>query len=190
MKEIDDYSGEFIPNFKPQNFSKEALINWVKVSSLYALMIHWGWRQLIDEELGEAKEYKMWKELWSRAAPQAAERIAKTFKIKERNVIGFFKSLQLDPFFPIGRFVVDFEVKNPNLGIMTVQRCPALLRWEPTGDTKFIELVCSDLEQAAFQDYGRFYHPELKMIPLKLPPRKSPDEIACKWEVRIKSGNG
>ena len=185
MKVIHDYSGPFVPNLRFENLSKKALIKLAKVYSLYALMIHWGWRQVIDEELGEAKEYEMWKENWLRVGPQAAERITKTFNIKERNVIGFFKSLQLDPFFPLGRFVVDYEIKSPNLGIMTVKRCPALLRWEPKGDTKSIELICSDLEKVTFQQYGRFYHPELKMIPMKLPPRQSPDEIACQWEVRI-----
>lgn len=189
MKEMNDYSGEFIPNLQHENLSKKALIQWVKLSSLYLLMVHWGWRQLIDEELGEEKEYEMWKEMWRRVAPLTAERVARFLNIKDRNVIGFFKSLQFDPSFPMGRFVVDYEVKNPNHGIFTVKRCPALLRWEPRGDNKFVERVCSDLEHEIFQKYAEVFHPNIKITPLKLPPRKSPDEIACKWEVRIEPGS-
>jgi len=31
--------------------------------------------------------------------------------------------------------------------------------------------------------YRYFINPYIKITPLKLPPRKSPDEICCQWEL-------
>jgi hypothetical protein len=182
-KLMDDYSGPFNPDLKLEDLSQKALIKLAKSYSLVALMLHWGWRQCVNEKYGEKVEYDMWKENWLRVGQPYCERMAHAFKITDMNVIGFFKELQLDPFFPMYRFEYKMEIINPNHGVMTVTRCPALLQWEATGDNKFIALVCHDLEQVCFEKSGQYFHPNLKFKELKVPPRKSPDEICCKWDV-------
>jgi hypothetical protein len=184
-KEIDDYSGEFIPDLQFENFSKEGLIKLAKSWSLYLLILHWGWREVVNERHGFEEEFQCWLQAWLKAGPRAAERMAKMMNIPERNVIGYFKELQLDPTFPMYRFKHTFEIINPNLGYITVDRCPALDVWEKEGNTELIQRCCHDLEPPTFTQTGRYFHPNLKCIPLKLPPRKSPDEVACQWEVRI-----
>ena len=60
MKELDDYSGEFIPNIRFEDFSKEALIKLLKTDSLCTLILHWGWRDIVKQRHGEDEENQCW----------------------------------------------------------------------------------------------------------------------------------
>jgi hypothetical protein len=46
-----------------------------------------------------------------------------------------------------------------------------------------IPWLCHFNEKKLIEKY--FINPKVKVTPLKLPPRKSPDEIACQWEYKI-----
>jgi hypothetical protein len=46
-----------------------------------------------------------------------------------------------------------------------------------------IKPMCEVLEPAVIQKY--LINPKVKLKALKLPPRKSKDEIACQWEITL-----
>jgi hypothetical protein len=41
------------------------------------------------------------------------------------------------------------------------------------------------VETRLFEIRAKAINPKMKVTPLKLPPRKSKDEIACQWEFRL-----
>jgi len=50
----------------------------------------------------------------------------------------------------------------------------------------FEKLICGKSEPASFQMLAKAINPNIVVTPLKLPPRKSKDEIACQFEYKLK----
>jgi hypothetical protein len=46
-------------------------------------------------------------------------------------------------------------------------------------------LAMCDLDFRAFDKIARFFNPKMKVTALKLPPRKSKDDVACQWEFKL-----
>jgi hypothetical protein len=82
-------------------------------------------------------------------------------------------------------FKVKCELINPNLGMATVLSCNTLLYAERHNDSQIQKLACEELDVPLFTKTAHFFNPDMKVKVLKLPPRKSPDEIACQWEFRL-----
>jgi hypothetical protein len=64
-------------------------------------------------------------------------------------------------------------------------QCRSLIQFERAAP-QMIEPVCYKLEQVMLQTY--LMNPKIKVTPLKLPPRKSQEEIACRWEFKMEDG--
>jgi len=79
---------------------------------------------------------------------------------------------------------VEYELVNPDHGFITCKRCTALDAYEAEGTGHEI-IMCHEEEPATFAFAALYHHPKMVVRPLKLPPRKSKDEIACKWECKI-----
>jgi len=47
--------------------------------------------------------------------------------------------------------------------------------------------MCHHVEGFEIDKYFHVFFLDVKVTPLKLPPRKSRDEIACQWEVKRKA---
>jgi hypothetical protein len=47
-------------------------------------------------------------------------------------------------------------------------------------------IVCQTMEVEAIKGYAKFFNPAIKVTPLKLPPRKSRDEVPhCQFEFSL-----
>jgi len=46
-----------------------------------------------------------------------------------------------------------------------------------------IGAVCHGFEQKGIENY--LLNPRIKVTPLKLPPRASQEDIACRWELKM-----
>jgi hypothetical protein len=108
--------------------------------------------------------------------------------IRGNNVVTLIKLLQM---IPDGSredtYLTDYDIQDKNHAIMTIKVCPTLLYWERKGDRKSIDHVCSvgGLEELSIVEYANCVNPAIKITPLKLPPRKSKDDIACQWEIKL-----
>lgn len=184
MPELNDYSGPFKPDLKFDDFSKEFLLKLMKVWQWAWLHLGQAWFSVIQEKYGTDVANRCEHEAWMRMASRVNPRYAKIANIELKTVLDSLKAAQLplDNISSSGLFPPKFEIINPNHVIMTIVDCQTLRYMEKEAPER-ISWLCNFNEKPLMEKY--FINPKVKVIPLKLPPRKSPDEIACKWELKI-----
>lgn len=187
MSELNNYSGEFNPDFKFEDLTREALLRLVKEYSRLYLILQGSWHSTLRERIGDRANIDLDCYQWMMSAPANAHWLSRAMNIKAENVASYFKALQLDPAFPLALFDVEYELVNPDHGFFTCKRCTALDAYEAEGTGHEI-VMCHEEETATFAYAALYHHPEMVVRPVKLPPRKNRYEIACKWECKIVPG--
>ena len=187
MEELKDYSGEFKPNLKMEEFSKEALIKlWHASGNMYTSQAQC-WHDVIEERYGREVVEEIETEVWRRQSPKEVGICRRAMNIMGEDVASVLKHLQIDPgaggIWPEDGF--ELELKDKNTGILTIKNCVALNYLEKTGNRAYQKLACEVLDGEGFADAARVFNPNIKTTPLKLPPRESKDEIACQWEFEM-----
>ena len=184
MKKLQDYSGPFNPKLKFEDLSKEMMLKLLNEYQRAYLLIMGEWHRVMRERYGEAEAIECDNSQWMVAGPLVASYLCKALNIKGGNVESFFKRRQMDPGFPMRLFDIEWELVNPNLGYITVKKCSALNAFEIAGQGYEIPM-CHVEDPPTMINTGFYHNPNLICRPIKLPPRKNKEEIACKWEVRI-----
>jgi len=175
MKDLSDYSGPFDPNLRYEDLSKETLSKLVEEFAMALQILEGNWQRILRERFGDAETIEMGITQWTRSTPRYHRRISNLLNIQGNNVETIFKALQFDPAFSPGFFDIEWQLEDANCGFFTVKNCG-----------KGYEVrICHELEPPAFAATVHYYNPGAKITPLKLPPRKSPDDIACKWKITI-----
>ena len=187
MTELKDYSGEFKPDLKMEDFSKEALVKlWHASGHMYTSQAQC-WHDVIEERFGREVVEEIETEVWRRQTPKEVGICRRAMSIMGSDVASYLKHLQIDPgagaIWPEGGF--EIRMKDENTGILTIKTCIALNYLEKTGNRAYQKLACEVLDGEGFADAARQFNPNIKTTPLKLPPRKSREEIACKWEFKL-----
>jgi len=182
MKELTDYSGKFDPNIKYEDFSKGFLLGLLNAYSEYLLRVDGFWYLTVKERMGDEEAFACDMKVWEKAQIYELETTCKLFKIQGNDVATLMKGLQMSPWMWIYKF--NMELENPNHGILTITHCPTLVALEREGQGRE-QKICQMLEPKLFRLIADFFNPEIEVKALKLPPRKSQDEIACQWEFWI-----
>ena len=182
-EEMNDYSGPFNPNLTFDCFSKEFLLKLMKTWQYAWLHMSGAWYEAVQSRWGadaaNACEYEAWVKVGERVNP----RFAKIANIELKTVLDSLKATQL----PLDNTTDDLfrahaQIINPNHVIWTIPRCKTLEVFEKSSPER-IEPMCEVLEPAVIEKY--LINPKIKLNALKLPPRKSKDEIACQWEITL-----
>lgn len=182
-KEMDDYSGQYDPNLTFNDFSKDFILKLMQVWQYAWLHMTEAWydavKEKVDRETADVCETAAWCRIGERVNP----RFAKVANIELKTVLDSFKCLQL----PLdnttgGLFPAEVEIINPNHIIWTIPRCRSLEFFEAKAPDR-IKYVCYENEKRVIERY--LINRKIKVTPLKLPPRKGPNEIACKWEAKM-----
>jgi hypothetical protein len=188
MADLEDYSGEFRPDLKMEDFSKEALVRlWHLGASLY-IGLDGLYYTLIREKWGEEKARELGAEIWLRkgfASDLEVQRGRQAMNIWGDNVASLFKYFQIDPGAAGVLADCKYELKDNNHGIFTVKRCRPLEYWEKHGETRMQKYGCEELDIPGFQRAAELFNPKMRATPLKLPPRKNKDDICCIWEFKV-----
>jgi len=188
VKELQDYSGPFDPDITYMDLSKELLAKMYNAAGRLLLMIDAAWQGWATEKLGWdealAAEQDVWCKRYTRPSYQIMREV---LNIQADDVEAVMKHLQLDPTWPSPLYDVKFEMPEKDRGIVTVKKCTAVLYWERKGDIGKLEDICYKMEPDAFQNYMTMVNPDIISTPLVRPPRKSPDDICCQWEITYKS---
>ncbi|MFO8010687.1 MAG: DUF6125 family protein [Dehalococcoidia bacterium] len=184
---LSDYSGEFDPDIRLDDFDKEALLRLYKAASRCYITIDGIWMSLVREKFGDEVARELELKVWNwRALPMEARRICRALNIEGSDVATLFKFFQTQPGFAGLDFDITYELKDRNHGICTVKRCLSLEYFERHDDMDTAKYVCEVIDATGFQDAAHYFNPDMTAKPLKLPPRRGEDDIACQWEYRVR----
>ncbi|MFC1944733.1 hypothetical protein ACFLX5_04520 [Chloroflexota bacterium] len=184
MDGLTDYSGEFNPKVKYEDFSEEALESLLTEYARLEMALGGWWYDVVKERYGEQEVIECEKEVWEKGVPYTVLRITKALNIQGNDVAACFKTMQMFPGGCQQLFETTWELKNPNHGFCTTDRCPPLEFYERHGEVVKMQNMCRmDIDNAKI--IAKFFSPYVKVEPLKLPPRKNEDEVFCIWEFKI-----
>ncbi|MFC1945091.1 DUF6125 family protein [Chloroflexota bacterium] len=186
MSELADYSGEFNPKIRYQDFSKDALARLVTEYARLGLRLDGWWQDSVREKCGEREAIEYEKAVWERGTPYWQMRTMKALNIQGNDVAACIKALQMDPQLCFNVFDIEWEMRDGNHGTYTVRNCHAVRYFEGIEDMATLVHMCQ-LDWDAYRKIAQFFNPDMEVVALALPPRKSPDEIACKFEFRLES---
>jgi hypothetical protein len=184
MADLVDYSGPFNPKIKYEDFSKDVLVKLLGEYTRSYITYMGEWHRVMRERYGEVEAMECDCSNWMVTGPLEADYICKTLNIKGSNVESFFKGMQMDPGFPMRLFDIEFDLKNQNLGYITVKKCTSLNALEKAGDGYEIP-ICHVVEPPTMINTAYYHNTNLIFRPVQLPPRKDKGGIACKWEARL-----
>ena len=188
MEELQYYSGEFRPNLRMEDFSREALRRIWRLGGAIYLGLGSVYYRVLKERLGEQTAMDLDREVWRKMALTEIRLSAQAMNIHGDDVATLFKIFQVDPAGDaMGILAAGYELKNHKHGIVTYRDCQSLRYFERHGETALYEHVCAGIDVDWFNQCAHFVNPLMKVTPLKLPPRKSPGEIACQWEFKLES---
>jgi hypothetical protein len=185
MAELKDYSGDFVPNIKYEDFSKEFLAKLLVEYARCYIMADARWYAAVSERFGPELAFQMDYDMWVNILPpfEAAKTLG-VLNLKGNDVADAIKFWQLAPSFPQDMFDYQIDLKNRNHAVITVTRCPGLLRFERK-EPERIKSICHVLEPASAQAYAKAINPDIVVTMPTLPPRKSPDDICCQFEFKL-----
>lgn len=160
--------------------SKETLIKLVKAYSRLFLALDGFWFLAVEEKHGYKDALDIDIKAWEGYFPYEARLLRKTLEIKEEGIPGIIETLKHCAFVPCMEHVID-EVSEER-GVVSLYKCPSLEAMERAGRTEF---VCEPVGTAVFQKYAESIDPRVKVRFLDGPPRKSPEDVSCKWEFTL-----
>jgi hypothetical protein len=182
IPELTDLSGPFYPNLRHKNFSKDLLLKMMHAWQYAWLIMNGGYYDIVRERFGFEAANECELAAWTRVGERVNPRYAKMANIQLNTAVDSLKALQLPLDSTIGLYPAEYEIKSPNHVIATITRCRTLDYLEKD-EPERIEPICYRLEKQITEKY--LINPKIKVTPLKLPPRKSPQEIACQWEFKL-----
>jgi len=184
-KALDDYSGDFVPDFAYEDLSKQALVRLVRE---YALIVH-----LLDRSMcaaiGMRYDMDAVRDLaideWRGASPIYGQRLRQIMGIEGNDVEAIFKVLQLDPGFPHHYLDVHYEVVDERHGFFELRSCGALMDVEPFGE-RMVRMMCHEIEDATFDVTAQAINPKARIRHVHRPPRVPEGRVPhCRWELVI-----
>lgn len=182
MKKLSDYSGEFLPNLKPKDFRLDALAELLKLYSRLFIVLDGLWYRVVREKIGDKKALACDIRVWESMSKYEMARVKRQLKIRGNDVIALMKTMPLTPWGLICKH--ETKIKNKNSALFTVTYCPTVDTLEAEGKGREAE-ICGAIGPTVRKGYAAFFNPDIEVKCLKLPPRKSKDDIYCQWEFSL-----
>jgi hypothetical protein len=185
MAERKDYSGDFDPDFRFEDLSKEALVRLVREYALIAQLLDRSVFAAVALRYGPQAVEDLAIDEWRGASPIYTERIRKIMNIEGDGVPAIFKQLQLDPGFAQHYMDVEYEVVDEHHGFFQLRSCGALLDVEPFGE-RTVRSMCHTIEDGTFDVTAQAGNPKARIRAVHRPPRVPAGRVpVCRWEVVI-----
>jgi len=184
-KQRKDYSGPLDPNLRFEDFSKETLVNLLREYQRLYLVLDGHWYTHIKAKYGAEEAFDFDMKVWETMEAYEPGRIAHALNIRGNDVSAYLKVLQAIPAFPGLIYDRTVEIIDKNHARIIVNRCTSLEYFEREGLGRE-QPICHNMEPKAFQWTASAVNPRIRVTPVKLPPRKSRDEVPhCIWDVRL-----
>ena len=186
MKELTDYSGEFLPNLKPSDFSHDTLANLLNLYAKLYIALDGFWYLTVKERLSDKEALACDIKVWESNCKYEMARVKRQVRIRGHDIIALMKALQISPWSLIMKSRI--EIKNQNSAMITVTYCPTLDALEEEGKGRENE-ICNVVEPKILKGYASSINPDIEVRCLKSPPRKNEDDVCCQWEFTLWSSH-
>jgi len=183
------YTGLFSPRADLMARSKEQLITWVLGAHEYLLQCIEAWAAQIVVRYGLDEMFDIQYQLWGDVVLPGVKKLKEEYLgITGNTVADWMKDLQMDATSMPGKaFDLSFEMPEPDVGIMTFNRCVAADQWEQMGRPDILEKNCHSTCPKSMIVTTKLYNPNMKVDILAIPPRVDPGDVCCKWKFSMRS---
>ena len=184
---LEDYSGPFRSDLRLTDFSRRQLANMYNMVHQYHYVIMGAYMDHINKNYGYEAMCDARKFVWCRVMPKVAHDLNKQYvNIKGDSLEDFMKAWQIDLNSMPGRyFDITFEMPDENRGVVIINRCPVVEKYEASGQTDKIKQVCASCP-TAIENTARIHDFDIEVATLAQPPRRSKDHICCAFQVHIR----
>ena len=182
------YTGLFTPHPGAGELTKEQLVTWFLGSHEYLLQCIEGWAAQIVVRYGLDQMFDIQYTLWGNTVLPGVKKLKESMLgITGNTVEDWMKDLQLDATALPGKaFDLSFEMPEPDVGIMTFNRCVAVDQWEGMGRPDILEKNCHSTCPKSMIVTTKMYNPNMKVDILAIPPRRAEGDVCCKWRFSMR----
>jgi hypothetical protein len=182
------YTGLFTPGPNVIDLTKEQLVSWFLGSHEYLLQCIEAWATQLTVRYGLDEMFDIQFTLWGDTVLPGAKKLkAEYLGISGDTVEDWMKDLQMDATALPGKaFDLSFEMPEPDVGIMTFNRCVAVDQWEGMGRPDILEKNCHSTCPKSMIVTTKMYNPNMKVEILAIPPRVDPGNVCCKWRFSMR----
>lgn len=182
------YTGLFSPRPDTGDLEKPQLVTWLLGSHEYLLQCIEAWATQITVRYGLDVMFDIQWTLWGDSVLPGVKLLkAEYLGITGNTVEDWMKDLQTDATAMPGKaFDLSFEMPEPDVGIMTFNRCVAVDQWESMGRPDILEKNCHSTCPKSMIETTKMYHPNMKVEILAIPPRRDPGDVCCKWRFSMR----
>lgn len=185
--DLKDYSGEFIPDLVPQDFSKDMLAKMVLMYQKDYYAIDGFWHTLVRNKYGLDVANSLEKEIWLWDTPRsrgpglngelALKRTKELFNIKGDDMASMFKFIQVTIVFGF-LYPAQIEwIEYNKHATLTIPRCVSLEYMERGPDPeKMVNFICHEIDGYWWAKLARMWNPKISAHFIKIPPRR-PEEM-------------
>jgi hypothetical protein len=183
------YTGLFTPGPNTVELAKEQLVTWLLGSHEYLLQCIEAWATQITVRYGLDQMFDIQWTLWGDTVLPGVKKLkAEYLGISGNTVEDWMKDLQLDATAMPGKaFDLSFEMPEPEVGIMTFNRCIAVDQWEAMGRPDILEKNCHSTCPKSMIETTKMYNPNMKVDILAIPPRRDSGDVCCKWRFSMRT---
>ena len=183
------YTGLFTPPADWTGLSKDQLARWMLGSHEFLLQCIEAWATQVILRHGLDVMFDIQWHLWGETVLPGVKKLkAEYLGIDGDSVADWMKDLQMDvTALPGKAFDVSFEMPEPDVGIMTFNRCVAVDQWESMGRPDILEKNCHSTCPKSMIVTTKLYNPNMKVEVLAIPPRRDPDDVCCKWRFSMRT---
>jgi hypothetical protein len=185
------YTGLFTAPPNAVDLSKEQLVTWLLGSHEYLLQCIEAWATQLTVRYGLDTMFDIQYTLWGDTVLPGVKKLKSEYLgITGDTVEDWMKDLQTDATALPGKaFDLSFEMPEPDVGIMTFNRCVAVDQWEGMGRPDILEKNCHSTCPKSMIVTTKMYNPNMKVEILAIPPRKDPGDVCCKWRFSLRDEN-
>jgi hypothetical protein len=182
------YTGLFTPGPTTADLDKAQLVTWFLGSHEYLLQCIEAWATQITVRYGLDEMFDIQWKLWGDTVLPGVKKLkAEYLGISGDRVEDWMKDLQVDATALPGKaFDLSFEMPEPEVGIMTFNRCVAVDQWESMGRPDILEKNCHSTCPKSMIETTRMYNPNMQVEILAIPPRRDPGDVCCKWRFSMR----
>jgi hypothetical protein len=182
IRPLYDYSGDFDPSFDYGKLSREGLVGLLAVNSNYIRKLDGHWYLSVMSKCGDDIAYDCDIAVWDKLMKLELKIASEMMNIRGGGVASVAKYFQISPWF--WTFDYRLDLHDDDRLTVTFVKCPTLLALEKEGSGREAQ-ICRVMEPELFGTIAHHFNRRMKVVALQLPPRKSADDVCCRWEFRV-----